>query len=250
MKCLYCLHYKRECVWPTVFADGRHGKRRASSASSANAPPSPASCSHPSDVLTLATSPLVGHAEESQTSEAIERHNPQSQITWYPVDLGEGQEKLLFHHFSTCTLPTAIRRHAHPSYSTYQDVFQFGFERPDIMNVFLGIAVLRIGQNNENFTIEATKFYNPSVNAVSRSIREGKINGTEEWLLVLIAFMVIFEVSLKANLEVRADSSIDISIRTVQQCYATSRRLSAAFSYQETQARTSGSAKTLSQNCS
>ncbi|KAH9220461.1 fungal-specific transcription factor domain-containing protein [Leptodontidium sp. 2 PMI_412] len=63
------------------------------------------------------------------------------------------------------------------------------------MNVFLGIAVLRIGQNNENFTIEATKFYNPSVNAVSRSIREGKINGTEEWLLVLIAFMVIFETS-------------------------------------------------------
>ena len=34
------------------------------------------------------------------------------------------------------------------------------------MNVFLGIAALRIGQNNENFTIEATKFYNPSVNAV------------------------------------------------------------------------------------
>tara|TARA_R110002060_G_scaffold15499_3_gene21640 strand:+ start:361 stop:552 length:192 start_codon:yes stop_codon:yes gene_type:complete len=63
------------------------------------------------------------------------------------------------------------------------------------MNVFLGIAALRIGQNNENFTIEATKFYNPSVNAVSRSIKEGKVNGTEEWLLVLIAFMVIFEVS-------------------------------------------------------
>jgi len=63
------------------------------------------------------------------------------------------------------------------------------------MNVFLGIAALRIGQNNENFTIEATKFYNPSVNAVSRSIKEGKVNGTEEWLLVLIAFMVIFETS-------------------------------------------------------
>ncbi|KAG4439403.1 hypothetical protein IFR05_005096 [Cadophora sp. M221] len=63
------------------------------------------------------------------------------------------------------------------------------------MNVFLGIAALRISQNNENFTIEATKFYNPSVNAVSRSIREGKVNGTEEWLLVLIAFMVIFETS-------------------------------------------------------
>ncbi|KAK0118045.1 hypothetical protein ONS95_012355 [Cadophora gregata] len=63
------------------------------------------------------------------------------------------------------------------------------------MNVFLGIAALRIGQNNDNFTIEAMEFYNPSVNAVSRSIREGKVNGTEEWLLVLIAFMVIFETS-------------------------------------------------------
>lgn len=190
--CLYCLHYKRQCVWPTVFADGRNGKRRSSSS---NHSPSPSSSSPPPECILPASSSPVWQTGISQKSDAIEHYYPKSQITWYPVELGEGQERLLFHHFSTCTLPTAIRRHAHPSFSTYQDVFQFGFENPDIMNVFLGIAALRIGQNNENFTIEATKFYNPSVNAVSRSIKEGKVNGTEEWLLVLIAFMVIFEVS-------------------------------------------------------
>ncbi|KAH7319211.1 fungal-specific transcription factor domain-containing protein [Rhexocercosporidium sp. MPI-PUGE-AT-0058] len=190
--CRPCLHYKRECVWPTVFADGRYGKRRASSA---NVSPSPANSSPPQEILTLATSYLLKQVEETQVSHAIEHYNPQVQIDWYPTDFGEGQEKLLFHHFSTCTLPTAIRRHAHPLYSTYQDVFQFGFERPDIMNVFLGIAALRISQNNKKCAIEATKFYNPSVNAVSRSIRAGEVNGTEEWLLVLIAFMVIFETS-------------------------------------------------------
>ncbi|PVH81427.1 hypothetical protein DL98DRAFT_653888 [Cadophora sp. DSE1049] len=184
--CLYCLHYKRECIWPTVFADGRNGKRRASLP---NSSPSPSSESPPPESMTRTGSSVSRQEDDPQRSNAIERYNPQGQITWYPIELGEGQERLLFHHFSTCTLPTAIRRHAHPSYSTYPDVFQFGFEKPDIMNVFLGIAALRIGQNNENFAIEATKFYNPSVNAVSRSIREGKVNGTEEWLLVLIAFM-------------------------------------------------------------
>ncbi|KAH7391296.1 fungal-specific transcription factor domain-containing protein [Cadophora sp. MPI-SDFR-AT-0126] len=190
--CLYCLHYKRECVWPTVFADGRNGKRRSSLP---NSSPSPSSEPPPPDSMTLTPSSPSRQTEEPQNSSAVKHYNPQGQITWYPIELGDEQEKLLFHHFSTCTLPTAIRRHAHPSYSTYQDVFQFGFEMPDIMNVFLGIAALRIGQNNENFAIKATKFYNPSVNAVSRSIREGKVNGTEEWLLVLIAFMVIFETS-------------------------------------------------------
>ncbi|KAL2063307.1 hypothetical protein VTL71DRAFT_5112 [Oculimacula yallundae] len=190
--CLYCLQYKRECIWPTDFADGRHGRRRASSVFSA---PSPTSSSSLSEGLKSPTGSPMRHIGVLQIANATENCDPRSQITWYPVNLGEGQEKLLFHHFSTCTLPTAIRRHAHPLYSKYHDVFHFAFENPDIMSVFLGIAALRISQNNENFAINATKFYNPSVSAVSRYIKGGKVDGTEEWLLVLIAFMVIFETS-------------------------------------------------------
>lgn len=65
---------------------------------------------------------------------------------------------------------------------------------PDVMNIFLGIAALRVGQNSRNSVIGATQLYTHSVNAVGRKITERQVNGTEEWLLVMIAFMVIFEV--------------------------------------------------------
>jgi hypothetical protein len=109
--------------------------------------------------------------------------------------MAAGQERRLFHHFSTCILPRAIRAHAHPVCSAYKDVYQFGFQIPDIMNVFLGIVGLRIGQNSTNSAAQATRLYVPSVSALCRHIQEGKVNGTEEWLLFLIAIMVIFKVS-------------------------------------------------------
>ncbi|CZS95104.1 uncharacterized protein RCO7_05883 [Rhynchosporium graminicola] len=199
--CLYCLHYKREFCWPTDFVDGRHGRQRASSTFST---PSAASSSSLSERLGLPSTTPVKKIEEVQISSGTGNYGPQSGITWFPVDLGKGHEKLLFHHFSTCTLPTAIRRHAHPAYSKYHDVIQFAFERPDIMRVFLGIAALRIGHNNKNFAIKAIKFYTPSVSAIARSISEGKVNGTEEWLLVLIAFMTSrFELRSNVMLHLR-----------------------------------------------
>lgn len=192
--CSDCSHYRRVCVWPTVFQDGRHGKRRSRSPS-----PSPTTTrnSSPSESMTVATNSLVRQTEKSHSRslDSIEQYNPRGQIIWYPIDMAAGQERRLFHHFSTCTMPTAIRAHAHPVYSAYQDVYQFGFQIPDIMNVFLGIAALRIGQNSRNSATEATRLYAPSVNSLYRRIQDGKVNGTEEWLLVLIAFMVIFEVS-------------------------------------------------------
>ncbi|CZS99155.1 uncharacterized protein RAG0_07612 [Rhynchosporium agropyri] len=84
------------------------------------------------------------------------------------------------------------------------------------MRVFLGIAALRMGHNNKNFAIKATKFYTPSVSAIARSISEGKVNGTEEWLLVLIAFMVIFETS---RFELR--SNVMLHLRGLAQVFHT-----------------------------
>lgn len=191
--CRDCSQNKRVCIWPTVFADGRHGKRALRSAS-----PTPTSSSNSStSESTIVTSDsCVRQCERSASKSPVfnEHHIPSGPITWYPIPKAAGPERLLFHHFSTCVLPTAIRAHAHPVYAAYKDVYQLGFQMPEIMNVFLGIAALRIGQNKRNSATQATELYITSVNAVCRSIRERKVNGTEEWLLVWIAFMVVFEV--------------------------------------------------------
>lgn len=192
--CQFCLHYRRTCVWPTVFADGRNGKRRPDAPSPATTEPI---ISSSPDSMAPTPISLVGQHEELFSSSLIvnENYNPYDQINWYPTNMAAGQDRLLFHHFSTCTLPRAIRAHAHPVYAAYKDVYQVGFQMPDVMNVFLGIAALRIGQNSRNSAIKATQLYIPSVNAVQRSIKDREVNGTEDWLLVVIAFMVVFEVS-------------------------------------------------------
>lgn len=153
--------------------------------------------SPPLDCIAADTSSLVKHSESpySQIFDINEHYNPYGHISWHPIEKSAGPERLLFHHFSTCTLPTAISAHARPVYATYNDVYQIGFQKPDIMNVFLGIAALRIGQNSDDSFTQATALYAPSVNALYRSIKEREVDGTEEWLLVLVAFMVIFEVS-------------------------------------------------------
>lgn len=194
--CSDCSHYRRACIWPTVFSDGRHGKRKSKSSSPSLTTIS--SNSSPSESVTVTTGSLFKQTDKghSTSMELRDQNSPRGHIFWFPIDMATVQEKQLFHHFSTCTMPTAIRAHAHPVYAVYKDVYQFGFQIPDVMNVFLGIAALRIGQNSRNSAIQATRLYVPSVNALCRRIRDGEVNGTEEWLLVLIAFMVIFEVRL------------------------------------------------------
>ncbi len=155
------------------------------------------------------------HSEspKPQTFDTNEAFNPYGQISWYPIEKAAGPERLLFHHFSTRTLPTAISAHARPVYAAYKDVYQIGFQNPDIMNVFLGIAALRIGQNSDDSFTQATALYTPSVNALYRSIKEREVDGTEDWLLVLVAFMVIFEVDSLVPYDARSNFSTDIEVR-------------------------------------
>ncbi len=91
-------------------------------------------------------------------------------------------------------MPKAIRSKAHPTFAEYRDVYQLGFQRPDIMNLYLGIAALHIAQGDTEASLEATRFYNPSINAVWSRIQNGEVSGAEEWLFTSTVFMVLFEV--------------------------------------------------------
>lgn len=197
--CGDCAQFKRTCTWPTVLTDHRNGRRvraalKESLSSiyvSPSAAPTPGASTTIEDSKSLALRTSVG----SEIHGAGRTYDPQNQINWYHPTTASSRERMLFHHFANHIMSRAIQAHAHPVYGEYKDAYQLGFQMPDIMNVYLGIAALHIARDDKKASLVATRLYTPSINAVWRRIKDGEVDGTEEWLFVSTVFMILFEVA-------------------------------------------------------
>lgn len=112
--------------------------------------------------------------------------------------MSERNEQLLFNLFRTQIIPLSVRAHATTVYHELFDMYQTGFQNPIVMKMFLGIGALHLaisGRTDSEIPL-AMAYYNSAIKEISRIIDVGAVQGTEDWLMIAVVLMTLFEVQM------------------------------------------------------
>lgn len=91
-------------------------------------------------------------------------------------------------------MPTLLRSHAHRGFADYSPLLIIGSQNSMLLNIFLATAATHAAWSNPRFKPISIKYYNSVISSLRKAIDSETVKGDEDWLLVVINFLCLFEV--------------------------------------------------------
>jgi hypothetical protein len=87
-----------------------------------------------------------------------------------------------------------MHRHAHPGYRDFSYYFTLMMSCPQLLNTYSACAALELSNTRSEYLPVALNYYNEVIKGVQSMIESNSIDGSEDWLLILITFLTLVEV--------------------------------------------------------
>lgn len=100
----------------------------------------------------------------------------------------------LFLHFTENFMPTVLRANAQPAFNDARHIVSVGATANTTMYAFLATAAMHASWINPKLKPVAMRYYKSVVTSLRIVIATEKMKGDEDWLLLAINFLCLFEV--------------------------------------------------------
>lgn len=106
------------------------------------------------------------------------------------------EEYSLFTHFNEEFTRLLVRPHAHPGFRDHSYIVLSGLNVRCAMDVVLAVSALHLSAKQPKFKLVAIEYYLSAIAGLRAKVEEKIVDGTEDWLLVMVILLCLFEVWL------------------------------------------------------
>lgn len=106
------------------------------------------------------------------------------------------EQYAIFTHFAESFLPSLVHRGAHPQYRNQDYMLSLGFEYPPLMNAMLACSAMNLACSSNYYQPTAVRNYVSALRSMRKDIQDGRLTGTEDYLLATTVCLCVFEVRL------------------------------------------------------
>jgi hypothetical protein len=179
------------CRWPPV----------RSSPARSRSPPKPSSgheILNRGDVRTAASSlpPLLEptHRRNDSVSLDVACYGIASPLNSRPPGLRGSRDQSLLLHLVTELGPFLVRAHSHQAFFDHSYMVNIALHVPAVMDAFLALSSMHLSaQQDESYPV-AIEYYSSAVRGLRNMLNTQAMNGTEDWLLIMMNILCLFEV--------------------------------------------------------
>lgn len=121
------------------------------------------------------------------------KNSPFRPSVWHEVGPNTQYRCELFKHFSVAVAGMMIRCDSHPGFTDWTATIREGLQHPCLMDVFLACSAIHLSHTRPEMRAVAFSYYSSAVSNTRLQIERGQLDGSEEWLLILVCYLAIFE---------------------------------------------------------
>ncbi|KAH8705770.1 fungal-specific transcription factor domain-containing protein [Talaromyces proteolyticus] len=203
-RCSACQHNWLECAWPSA----SHGTRNTSTHE-------PLKYTQPILVGSEETSTLIPNRQyvldeavpKSSAESAVEKfESPYLQIQralscainspqplYSPPGLHKPSDKWSILHFINELGPFIVRSHSHAGFFDHSYVVQLALHNPSMMDALVAFSSVHKAAHSVDDYPMAVERYGSAIKSIRRMLDSKTLNGTEDWLLLVVDFLCLFE---------------------------------------------------------
>lgn len=146
-----------------------------------------------------ATSLSSTRSEDSCSLAAISPQFPSPEIIfddWAIDTLQSPLARNLFDHFRFVLSPLLLRSHAHPIYLSSEWFLRGAVQNASLMHGLLACSAVHMSHLHPKYRLTAIEYYSQAVSATREKMERKELNGTEDWLIMLMVLSYLVEVHL------------------------------------------------------
>lgn len=110
------------------------------------------------------------------------------------MDLPYRQE--LFNYFTGAMSSLLIRHDTHPGFNDWSYTISQGLQNPCLMDILLACSAVLLTQTRPEMLSIAFQYYSSAISGTRARIESGTVDGSEDWILMMVCYLAIFEVDI------------------------------------------------------
>lgn len=122
------------------------------------------------------------------------RNSPFQPSMWHGTKPDLHLRHELFNYYATALCAMMIRSDAHPGFQDWTYTISQAFEHPCLMDTLLACSAIQLARKRPDMLQMAFGYYSSAVSNTRVKIEAGEIDGSEDWLLMMVCHLAIFEV--------------------------------------------------------
>ena len=183
-RCAACSKKKLKCSWPLTSTKVEH--QRASQAD------------YTSQLGTTKAQRLASlsmHPVRRDLDPPLQGYT--SLLPSYPPPTALDHDQALLNHYASNLCSILLRNNAHPEFQKYFLMSSILPRLQLMVDPLLACASLDLSKHSPRYRCLAMKYYSQAVSIIRHKISHGIVRGTEDWLLLNILHLNLFEVSTR-----------------------------------------------------